>query len=144
MTRVLAIGPIEQAAIQAAVERARARPIPWAQLKDFVVSGDRSEVNLGDRKPGFERIQSENVLIPQGYRAAISFEEQPAGIMRHLSVSVDTPGRVPSMEAVKMIAKEFGFNFKTGTGWVEEFEPGHHAINLIEVAVENKTAEGLQ
>ena len=45
---------------------------------------------------------------PNGYRAAISFEQQPPGLCAHLSISVDTPGNLPSPESVEMIAEVFG------------------------------------
>lgn len=107
---------------------------------------DKEVVSLADRKPGSERsVASENVLIPFGYRAAISFEEQPAGIVRHLSVSVDTKGRVPSIPAVEMIAKEFGFTKldpSTTRIWVEEFDPGHMAINVVQIAAPAQGGHG--
>lgn len=120
--------------IQAAVLRARARTIPWEQLKPYTIVGDKDKVVLGDRPKGFERIESERVLIPNGFRAAISFEEQPAGICRHLSVSVENPTRMPSTDAVRMVAAEFGFKLESGKVWTEEFAPGHYAVNVIEIA----------
>lgn len=133
---ILCIGPDEKEAIQRATEIARANAIPWEQLKDYVLDSNREVVKLGDRPKGFERVQSQNVLIPVGYRAAISFEEQPAGILKHLSISVATKGKIPNVHAIIMIAEEFGFAVgKAGEGrtWLEEFAPGHFAVNLIQI-----------
>lgn len=84
------------------------------------------------------RPESEHVCIPRGYRAALSFEQQPSGLFRHLSVSVDTPGRLPHPEAIAALAREFGFTDfppTVGRTWMEEFDPGHHAINVVELVM---------
>lgn len=56
-------------------------------------------------------------------------------MFRHLSISVDTKGSLPSPQAVELLAEEFGIAFppKSGLVWTEEFEPGHHAVNVIEL-----------
>jgi hypothetical protein len=38
---------------------------------------------------------------------------------------------MPSLEAVKMIAEEFGVPFPPDKGWTEEFDPGEYAVNLL-------------
>jgi hypothetical protein len=77
-------------------------------------------------------------LIPYGYRAAISFEHQPAGLCRHLSISIEKdPGTMPGMEAVKAIAEYFGVSFEDSHKWVEEYEPRRFAINLVSLDKEN-------
>lgn len=90
---------------------------------------------LSDRKPGFERPPSQHVILGT-YRAAISFEKQPAGLCRHLSISAIKPGTLPLPIVLEMIAKEFGFaEFPPPQGrvWLEEFDPGHEAVNVIEL-----------
>lgn len=64
--------------------------------------------------------------LNEGYRVVFSFEEQPCGWCRHLSVSVDTMHKLPNVPAVELIMKEFGF-----TGGV------HDCIN---VWIENERA----
>jgi hypothetical protein len=91
---------------------------------------------LADRKPGFERPESQHVIFPGGYRAALSFEQQPPGLCSHLSISVfgrSTPGMAPSPAAVAMICEAFGVPFPADKTWVEEFDPGEYAINLLSV-----------
>jgi len=69
--------------------------------------------------------------LPVGFRVVYSIEEHPLGWCRHLSVSVDTVGKMPSIPAVEMIMREFGF---TGTindqlnVWVEK----ERAINVLQ------------
>jgi hypothetical protein len=92
-------------------------------------------LRLSDRKPGYvERPLSQQVLIPVGFRAAFSVEEQPGGLVRHLSVSVDEGAgqKMPNPIQVEMIAQEFGFKH-IDQGWTEEFDPDRWAVNVIEM-----------
>ena len=130
---VLIIGAAEREKIAAAVQYAKAHPI----LLDVIRAGSvspRDTIKLEDRKPGFERPESQHIEFPGGYRASYSVEQQPAGMCSHLSISVfgrAKPGRMPSVEAVKMIAQAFGVPFPAGRMWSEEFDPGEFAVNLL-------------
>jgi hypothetical protein len=151
---VLVIGQQEETAIAAAIKRARANPVPWAEAQAFVAD-DRdnptSTLMLDERPPGAEHVRQK--YPPQGvklgtYTAFISFEQQPAGLMRHLSVASQAQGKVPGPEVMHMTAEAFGFSaqlceaFRTlrvaknlalpARVWVEEFKPGHMAINVVE------------
>jgi hypothetical protein len=136
---VLMIGTKEQTEIATAIERARKRPTPLEAVRAGAVA-DKLVVKLTDRKPGFKSpAKTEQVLIPIGYCANVSFEEQPAGMCIHLSISVerDDPKMMPSIEAIRAIASEFGINFTEarllGLMWMEEYEPGRHAVNLLKL-----------
>lgn len=137
---VLIIGAEEEQAIHRAVTRARAKPKPWALTKAIADGSPKALLLLGDRKVGadkvLEKYPSQNVMLGT-YRAAISFEEQPAGLFKHLSVSSHAKGKVPGPEVMKMVCKAFGFSglppTRPGRVWAEEFEPGHIAINIIEI-----------
>lgn len=131
--RVLMMSDEIRAQISSAIERARQKPIGPQTVKDNAFAGDPRVATLADRKPGFARTEaSENVLIPMGYRAAVSVEHQPVGLCLHLSVSVDTPGKLPSVPAVQLIAEAFGIDSgNTMSSWLEEFEPGHFAVNVV-------------
>lgn len=135
--RMLIINQAVKAEIVAAIERARANPLPLAETMKIAILDDRTELKLADRKGRPQRFNSQGLLLPGGFQVSFSFEEQPAGIVRHLSVSVDTPGKFPQPAAVEMIAKEFGFSgFPPDGGkvWMEEFRPGHYCINVAELA----------
>lgn len=138
MARALIINPETQAQIDAAVERARGCVNTWEAMQPHAFGDFRPTLTLAERKEkGFPRqFESQRVEIQVGYTAAFSFEEQPAGLCRHLSVSVDVKGRVPNQPAMEMIAVAFGFLIPLGTMgrvWVEEFAPGHNAINVVQV-----------
>lgn len=134
---VLIIGTREKAEIAAAIALARRQPITLDFLRKHAVP-HQADLTLADRPPpGFDRPRSQQVLIPYGYRAAISFEEQPAGMAMHLSVSVerDDPRLMPGVAQVAMIAEAFGIDFerarREGTLWLEEYEPGRQAVNIV-------------
>lgn len=132
--RVLVIDAAARAAIAEAIKRAEAHPLPLEFIRAGAVEPGKAELKLADRKPGFARPASEQVIIPHGYRVAFSIEEQPIGLCGHLSISVDAHGKLPSPEAVSMIAKEYGITWPgaaDATTWLEEFEPGHRAVNLV-------------
>lgn len=75
--------------------------------------------------------------IPVGYRICFSvekqkFENQPLLHVRHLSVSVDDPKKLPSIPAVEAIMKELGFvgNIDEQENvWIED----ERAINVIQI-----------
>lgn len=51
-----------------------------------------------------------HLFIPFGFKVVYTHEMQHGDIeCRHLSMSLDKPGRVPNPVAVQMIAEEFGF-----------------------------------
>ena len=127
-------------AITAAIERARAKPIPWEVLKPRAVDDPGPFLTLADRKPG-ARPQSEMVELPFGYRLAISFEYQPAGLCLHISMSSPTPDRsVPNEHAIGMVAQACGMEWPAGDNsrvWIEDFMVARRrvgkAVNLIQV-----------
>ena len=138
---VLIIGPEQEREIQGAVDKARANPVPWEVLQAIADPGAKPMLMMKDRKPGTEAIRdkypSHSVMLGT-YRAAISFEQQPAGLCRHLSVSSRNSKMIPGLEVMKMTSEAFGFatfppSEKRGRVWVEEFEPGRMAVNVIEI-----------
>lgn len=134
---VLVITPNDYAKIDAMVADARKRCIPWSALQHGAAIGhDKPVLALEERKPGFERPPSQHIELGS-FRVAFSFEEQPAGVCRHLSVSCLRPGKLPAQPVVAMVAEAFGFaSFPPAEGliWVEEYAPGEYAVNVVEVA----------
>ncbi len=150
---ILIIGPEEQILIDVAIAIAQTNPIPWEVAKAIVEPNDGDAVLLRDRKPGADEIRAkykpQNVMLGT-YRVAISFEEQPLGIFRHVSVSSHAPKMVPGPEVMQMVCEACGFSgplcgivstSRTAIGrnsklpfrvWLEEFEPGRFAVNVIE------------
>jgi len=125
--------------IAKAVETARSKVIPWDVLRKHAIDDPGPTLNLADRKPGAEELADRSVPVRfvGGVTAAISFEEQPAGICRHLSVALaKRPGKLVDPTLFLVIAKLFGFD-TTGQvrTWVEEFAPGEFAINIVTIEI---------
>lgn len=150
MAYAFVMSPEIEQQIKDAVVKARANVIPWETVKNTSVDQWTDTLKLSDRKPGF-RPSSVHVDIPVGYRAAISFEEQPAGIFRHMSVSTPRKGEkhLPHPVVIAVCCKLFGFSdvivrllkgegkpgvdMWAGRIWTEEFDKGHFAVNVIEL-----------
>jgi len=134
MARALLMSPQIEATIKAAVEEARKNPTSLEETKASAMPLPQvGELKLSDRPPGYKApMASVQVLIPVGFRAAISFEEQPGGLCRHLSISVrGMRGKMPGMPAVLALCAQFGVNWDESKKWVEEYEPGRYAINIV-------------
>lgn len=132
---VLIINEGIKALVQEAVAKARAQPVSLEKLEALAIEPSKEGVlSLEDKGGKHERTEAVRLLIPMGYLCSISFEQQPVGLVRHLSVSVERPGFMPNPPVVKEIATLFGFRMIPGDchSWLEEFDPGHHAINVIE------------
>lgn len=69
------------------------------------------------------------VRIPKGYDAIVSIEEHPIGRLLHLSVGMG--GKRPPLDAVEMIAAEFGIAPNSCIDfWLDQ----NHAANLLKHA----------
>lgn len=112
---------------------ALAHPVPraWIEANAAAAAG---KVDLADRPEGFSRPRARVVQLGSGLRANLSVEDQPAGLVRHLSISTDGPGLLPSQAVTAIVMGLFGFPPPPDQAcryWLEEFEPGHRAINAI-------------
>jgi|SRR3954462_13238446 hypothetical protein len=146
MTAIL-ITPEKIAEITAVVARARASVIPWDKLKDIAVENLKSTLKLSDRRDPHWRPTSESVEFEGGVQACISFEEQPAGIFRHLSISTRDGRAVLSQPMFLEVARLFGIELpssKAGAVWVEEYAPGRYAINVVMLEAEREGPETIQ
>jgi hypothetical protein len=144
MSGILKIGEEEVRALHDAMARARARPVTIEKVMQVAGAVDQSAdtVTLADREkiPSLARF-SQHVDLPVGYRVSISFEEQPAGMCLHLSMSSGTPGKVPGPDAVTMVLTAIGIPrekinlYNSGRVWIEDFlingKPGGKAVNVV-------------
>ena len=69
--------------------------------------------------------------IFQGFRCVFSIEEQQFGWTRHLSISVDSTDKMPHVEAVRMLAVEFGIDkpLEECQVYIEDTTP--KSVNII-------------
>jgi len=119
------------------VEYAWKNIVPIAELSKSGELKEGMPAPAGDKK---EHV----VLIPQCFRVVFSIEnqgeetieEKPGlGMCRHLSMSINRPGRIPNPIAVDMVIEEFGFEnpLYRCVVWVEGFgEKTFPAINVLE------------
>lgn len=132
---ILIITDADEEKVHRMVEDAKAKPVPLEILKRARIDNPRTPVvTLDQRPPDFQRPRSRDITFMGGFRAAISFEEQPSGLCSHLSVSVEgraRQGMMPNEPAISMIAKTFGVPYPADKMWIEEYEPGEFAINLL-------------
>ena len=119
--------------------RARSKPLPRDAFDKLVGTApqDLDTIRLADRKGYDRRVREtyppQQVLVEVGFRCAFSFEEQPAGLCRHLSISVEDeePFTKPQNEAAQILARAFGIDPVENICWTEEYEPGKLAINYV-------------
>ena len=132
MSRVLVIDEITRQRIEALIAFAMENPIPAQQVIKAAPVETGDVLTEADLKSA-NRPTAPGIDIPFGFHACFSIEEQPVGMVRHVSISVDTAGKCPSESAVGMIAEAFGILVPFDRIWLEEFEPGHHCVNVIKI-----------
>lgn len=137
---VLVMGEKQRVEIKAAVERAAKHVVSLEEVKRLAKHVSETKSG-GVTHQGKEMPHTETVLIPQGFQVCFSFEMQPDGLCRHLSVGVEHG--VPHILAVGIIAEEFGFvDGAPRQFWTEEYEDGQLAINIVELVVHSEKKNG--
>jgi hypothetical protein len=125
----LVIGPTELAALAALRERAAARPVDMRRLIRVI----KTRRGKGDH---CAQMNAQTVYLPLGFSVTFSIETgHPIGSCRHMSMSSGKPGRVPSPEAVMMVAEPLGFvgGLDACCGvWVETLVPQGRAVNIVQ------------
>lgn len=141
----LLIGEQEQTLLREAMERARKKPMPLAMVMQNATQIDQNTnvLTLEERR-AIPKRDPEVVMIPFGYRVSISWEEQPAGMCLHLSMSSSAPGMVPHPEAIAMVLDALGIKTPfAGRTWIEEFlEDGKKKGHAVNVAVVMDPSQG--
>lgn len=110
--------------LRTVVARAAADPVSLEQLHALVA---------GELLPE-EVSRGKSLGIPAGFHVVYTHEHQANGVLRHLSVSIDLPGRVPHPAAVQMIMEEIGFILPLAKcqSWVEPCGNDRRAVNVVE------------
>jgi hypothetical protein len=124
----LVIGEPERAKLHALREAAAAAPV---HMPDLLV---RMKTDEG-REAHRDAMTRQSVTIPTRYVVTLSIETgHPMGTARHLSVSSRADGRVPTPEAVWMIAEELGFTggIRECKVWMEDLSDGGRAVNIAQ------------
>jgi len=111
---ILIIGSEEERRLKEIEEYARDHVVPFSDLASGKPIGDNPHHSL---------------IIPIDFRVVFSYEQQPepVGLCRHVSVSVSRERRVPTVEAITMIAKYLNFRnivLDTVEDWMTKSEAG--------------------
>jgi hypothetical protein len=139
MARALIIGEVEKQRIAAIVELAKKHPFNPAEAQGLTGKA----LTIWKMK-----LQPFTLDIPIGYLVTYTQEAQPPGLCHHISISVDTDGKVPHPTAVAMICEEFGLKdiaeavMASGSDrlkrsnqlvavYPEEYETGRISVNLV-------------
>jgi hypothetical protein len=112
------VGETQRTQLKAAVSRARAHPVPWGELKQTTTARDAT--NTEHIEDGHESPAAEIVKLPFGYVVAITFEEQPAGMCLHISVSGPWPRVPPNMVVCAMVFSALNLAPEADDVWTEE------------------------
>ena len=112
--------------IDAVRQYAEAHPVPFS---DLMKMSEGVMPPIGDT--------DEYTVIDGGnFKAVFSIEEQPIGLLRHISVSTSV-GVLPDENMMSVLTKAFGFKSEMkdmDSVWREEYAPGAFALNAIEIA----------
>ena len=127
------VGETQRTQLKAAVSRARAHPVPWGELKQTTTARDAT--NTEHIEDGHESPSAEIVKLPFGYVVAITFEEQPAGMCLHISVSGPWPRVPPNMVVCAMVFSALNLAPEADDVWTEELliegNPNCRAFNAL-------------
>ena len=125
----LLIGPAERAALAALRERAAERPVDMRRLMEVIETPEGKAAYM-------RQMTAQSVRIPLAFMVTFSIETgHPVGTCRHMSMSVGKTGRVPSPEAVIMVAEALGFvgGLEACCGvWIEKLAEHGQAVNLVQ------------
>ena len=124
----LMLGPDEREALVRLRALAEARPVDMSTLERAIATPEGKAHHR-------IRMTEQTVLIPLAYMVTFSIEtNQPHGTARHMSMSVQKAGRVPTGHAVWMVAVELGFTGSLGecSTWLEELQGHGQAVNVVQ------------
>lgn len=124
----LIIGAQERASLAMLREQAARAPVHMPALVEAMKTAQGS---LKHR----QQMQRQSLAIPTRYFLCFSIETgHGAGTCRHMSLSSTARGRVPTLEAVWMLAEELGFvgGLDTCSVWIEDLSDGGKAVNVVQ------------
>jgi hypothetical protein len=137
--RLLVIDDNAKKEIKRVIDYAESHRFHVDTMKVLAIAASKNKANLSigvDQSPDSSIGNDQNFVceFSDGFRVVYSIEQQLDGEWyRHLSVSVNSETNLPSMPAVEMIMKEFGFCDKViecDNVWVES-KINPMAVNLL-------------
>jgi hypothetical protein len=130
MATPLLVGPEQKEALYDLRIKAAKKPVDMQLLMEDFKDPAKRAVHQA-------QMTEQSIVIPFAFFVTFSLETgHPGGVARHMSMSSFKPNRLPTPEAVWMIAYELGF---TGTleacdgVWIEDLSDGGKAINVLQL-----------
>lgn len=127
----LIIGQSQIAALAALRTLAARNPVDMPALMRRIETPEGKEAHM-------RQMDAQTIDIPLGFLVTFSIETVHGSVCRHMSMSSPRRGKVPTPEAVWMVAEQLGFvgGFEACARWPEELQrsPGDRqvAINLVQ------------
>lgn len=125
----LIMGVLEVAKLHDLRMIAAARPVDMLALMEVKTEAGKTR--------HIKQMTAQSVEIPGPWPFLVTFSIEtghPAGTCRHMSMSIQRKGRVPSPQAVWMVATELGFvgGYHLCSHWQEQLQGQGVAINLVQ------------
>lgn len=129
MARALVLGPEQIAALDELRGKAAAAPVDVREL--------RARISTPEGKAAHgAQMAAQSIGLPVGFLVTFSIEHgHPIGPCRHMSISLrGEQGRVPSPDAVWMVAEHLGFagGLDVCRLWPEELQGHGTAVNVMQ------------
>ena len=128
---MLDITPLQRNAIQRAIILAASLPVPLEVVVETRVPMPFAGYTT---RPSHPVVTQRAHLIDIGnYAVLVAFEVHPEGTVRHISITEGDGGAIPCPLMSAVLCEAFAFSdFPPEMVWVEEYEPGHFALNFAE------------
>lgn len=125
----LVIGPAERAGLAALREYAAERAVYMPRLMEAIKTPEGKARHKA-------RMTGQSMDLPFGFAVTFSIETgHPIGTCRHMSMSSGKPGRLPTPEALMMVATHLGFIGGLDACcaiWIETLEGHGRAVNIVQ------------
>jgi len=124
----LVIGPVERAALRDLRERAAQAPVDIPKVIEAMKNADGKRRHLN-------HMSSLTIPVPSAFAVTFTIDVgHPNGTCRHMSMSSRRKGRLPTPEALWMVAQELGFSgaLTACAIWTERPEDGGVAVNVVQ------------
>jgi hypothetical protein len=130
--------------IAEAIKKARENPVPFEEIQRIARQDPSNKMEYEENRAAlaeevYKKYPTQSLQVGN-VQVAFNFEYQPTGLYRHISFAIRKKGKVLDFIPSEMLIKEFGFSglppINTYRVWCEEYEPGMHAINVIELVEE--------
>jgi hypothetical protein len=113
-------------------------PVSMTELRlccaDHIPS-DRAVIHLRQRRPGWVHPPSQEVVVGDGHRISIAFEDRGNyGICRHVAITLDDANYGDNVDPriLPQIAEAFRIDpSRMVSSWFDEYEPGKWRLNYL-------------